>query len=64
MNQKQRSNKEIMLLVLFIAAVGWGVLNFSTLLGFVTAFIGMWKPFVIGAAMAFVVNLWNEMQHI
>ena len=57
MNQKQRSNKEIMLLVLFIAAVGWGVLNFSTLWGFVTAFIGMWKPFVIGAAMAFVVNL-------
>ena len=57
MNQKQRSNKEIMLLILFIAVVGWGVLNFSTLIGFVTAFIGMLKPFVIGAAMAFVINL-------
>lgn len=57
MNQKQRSNKEIMLLILFIAVVGWGVLNFSTLVGFVTAFIGMLKPFVIGAAMAFVINL-------
>ena len=57
MNQKQRSNKEIMLLILFIAVVGWGVLNFSTLIGFVTAFIGMLKPFVVGAAMAFVINL-------
>ena len=57
MNQKQRSNKEIMLLILFIAVVGWGVLNFSTLIGFVTAFIGMLKPFAIGAAMAFVINL-------
>ena len=57
MNQKQRSNKEIMLLILFIAVVGWGVLNFSTLIGFVTVFIGMLKPFAIGAAMAFVINL-------
>ena len=57
MKQKQRSNKEIMLLILFIAVVGWGVLNFSTLIGFVTAFIGMLKPFAIGAAMAFVINL-------
>ena len=57
MNQRQRSNKEIMLLILFIAVVGWGVLNFSTLIGFVTAFISMLKPFVIGAAMAFVINL-------
>ena len=57
MNQKQRSNKEIMLLILFIAVVGWGVLNFNTLIGFVTAFIRMLKPFVIGAAMAFVINL-------
>ena len=57
MNQKQRSNKEFMLLILFIAVVGWGVLNFSTLIGFVTAFIGMLKPFAIGAAMAFVINL-------
>ena len=37
MNQRQRSNKEIMLLILFIAVGGWGVLNFSTLVGFVTA---------------------------
>ena len=52
MNQKQRSNKEIMLLILFIAAVGWGVLNFRTLVGIITGFIGMLKPFVIGAAMS------------
>ena len=46
-----------MLFILFIAVVGWGVLNFNTLIGFVTGFIGMLKPFVIGAAMAFVINL-------
>lgn len=57
MNQKQRSNKEIMLLIIFIAAVSWGVLNFSTLIGFITAFAGMLKPFAIGVAMAFVINL-------
>ena len=57
MNQKQRSNKEIMLLIIFIAVVGWGVLNFHTLVGFVIGFLGMLKPFAIGAAMAFVINL-------
>lgn len=57
MSQKQRSNKEIMLLILFTAVVCLGVLNFSTLVGLVQAFIGMLKPFIIGAAIAFVVNL-------
>lgn len=57
MSQKQRSNKEIMLLILFIAAVWLGVLNFTTVVGLVKGFIGMIKPFVIGLAIAFVVNL-------
>ena len=57
MGQKQRSNKEIMLLIVFAAAVCLGVLNFSTLVGLVKSFIGMLKPFIIGGAIAFVVNL-------
>ena len=57
MNQKQRSNKEIIWLILLIAAVCLGVLNFSTLIGYIKAFVGMLKPFIIGAAMAFVFNL-------
>ena len=57
MEQKQRSNKEIMILILFAATVCLGVLNFSELVGFVKSFAGMLKPFVIGAAIAFVVNL-------
>ncbi|MBR5596889.1 MAG: AI-2E family transporter [Lachnospiraceae bacterium] len=57
MKQKQRSNKEIILLILFIAVVCLGVLNFSTVIGLITNFLGMIKPFVIGLAMAFVINL-------
>lgn len=57
MSQKQRSNKEIMMLIVFAAAVCLGVLNFEALVGFIKNFIGMLKPFTIGACIAFVVNL-------
>lgn len=57
MSQKQRSNKEIMLLIVFAAVVCLGVLYFETLAGLVKNFIGMLKPFIIGAAIAFVLNL-------
>ena len=57
MSQKQRSNKEIMLLILFAAVVWLGVLNFQALIGFVQNFAGMLKPFIVGACIAFVVNL-------
>ena len=57
MSQKQRSNKEIMLLIVFTAAVCLGVLNFNALISLVGNFIGMLKPFIIGASIAFVVNL-------
>lgn len=57
MSQKQRSNKEIMLLILFTAVVCLGVLNFQELTGVIQNFFGMLKPFIIGACIAFVVNL-------
>lgn len=57
MNQNRRSNKEIMLLIAFTAAVCLCVLNFGSLVGMGKNFIGMLKPFIIGAAIAFVVNL-------
>ena len=57
MSQKQRSNKELILLILFIAVVCLGVLNFTTIVGMAKSFMGMIKPFVIGLAIAFVVNL-------
>ena len=57
MNQKQRSNKEIMLLIVFTAAVCLGVLYFNSLLGLVKNFANMLKPFIVGGAIAFVVNL-------
>ena len=57
MSQKQRSNKELILLILFIAVVCLSVLNFSTVVGMVTNFLGMIKPFVIGLAIAFVANI-------
>lgn len=57
MGQKQRSNKEIMLLIVFTAVVCLGVLNFGTLINLLGAFAGMLKPFMIGAGIAFVLNL-------
>lgn len=57
MNRKQRSNKEIMLLILFTAIVCLGVLNAGALLAVIKSFIGMLKPFIVGAAIAFVLNL-------
>lgn len=57
MSQNRRSNKEIMLLILFAAAVCLGVLNFTALVEMVKSFAGMLKPFIIGSAIAFVLNL-------
>ena len=57
MSQKQKSNKEIMLLILFAAVVCLGVLNAGAVVAFAKSFMVMLKPFVIGAAIAFVVNL-------
>lgn len=57
MSQKQRTNRDIMLLILFAALVCLGVLNVETLVALIKNFIGMLKPFIIGAGIAFVVNL-------
>lgn len=57
MNRKQRSNKEIMLLIVFAAIVCLGVLNAEALLTVIKSFIGMLKPFIVGTAIAFVLNL-------
>lgn len=57
MSQKQRSNKEIMLLILFTAVVCLGVLHFTTLVNIGLSFIGMLEPFILGAGIAFVLNL-------
>jgi len=57
MSQKQRTNRDIMFLILFAALVCLGVLNVETLVALIGNFIGMLKPFIIGAGIAFVVNL-------
>ena len=57
MSQNRRSNKEIMLLIIFTAVVCLGVLNFSALVELVKNFIGMIKPFLTGAGIAFVLNI-------
>ena len=57
MDEKKRSNKEIMGLILFTAIVCLGVLNISTLAEWIGSLLGMLKPFFIGGCIAFVVNL-------
>ena len=57
MDEKKRSNKEIMLLILFTAVVCLGVLNISTVIEWIGSLLGMLKPFLIGGCIAFVVNL-------
>lgn len=57
MEGKRRSNKEIMFLILFTAVVCLGVIHFSALITMLLALIDMAKPFLIGACIAFVVNL-------
>ena len=57
MSQKQRTNRDIMFLILFAALVCLGVLNVETLIALIRNFIGMLKPFIIVAGIAFVVNL-------
>ena len=57
MSQNRRSNKEIMLLIIFTAVVCLGVLNFSALVELVKNFVGMIKPFLTGAGIAFVLNI-------
>ena len=46
-----------MLLIIFAAVICLAVLNFNTVIGFIKSFIGMLKPFIVGGAIAFVVNL-------
>ncbi|MBQ9991025.1 MAG: AI-2E family transporter [Lachnospiraceae bacterium] len=55
--KERRSNKEIMLLILFTALVCLGVIHFSALVTMLQKFAGMLKPFIMGAGIAFVVNL-------
>lgn len=55
--KERRSNKEIMLLILFTALICLGVIHFSALLTMLKRFVGMLQPFIIGAGIAFVVNL-------
>lgn len=55
--ENKRSNKEIMLLIVFAAVVCLGVIHFSTLLSMGKALIAMAKPFLIGGCIAFVINL-------
>lgn len=57
MSRNQRSKKEIMVLILFAAVVCLGVLNFGAFINFIQKVLEMMKPFMIGAAIAFVVNL-------
>lgn len=57
MNENKRSNREIMLLILFAALICLGVIHFSTLLSLGLGLIGMAKPFLVGGCIAFVVNL-------
>ena len=57
MEEKRRSNKEIMLLIVFTGLVYLAVMNFKELLGVWAAFIKMVRPFLIGGCIAFVVNL-------
>ncbi len=54
---EKRTNKEIMLLILFTAGVCLGVIHFSTLLTLSGSLLSMVKPFLAGCAIAFVVNL-------
>lgn len=54
---EKRTNKEIMLLILFTAGVCLGVIRFSTLLTLSGSLLSMVKPFLAGCAIAFVVNL-------
>lgn len=55
--REKRSNKEIMLLILFTALVCLGVIHFSALLMMLRSLLVMIKPFLTGACIAFVVNL-------
>lgn len=57
MEEKRRSNKEIMLLTLFAGLVCLGVIHFRTLLGMTASLLEMVRPFLIGGCIAFVVNL-------
>ena len=55
--REKRSNKEIMLLILFTALVCLGFIHFSALLMMLRSLLVMIKPFLTGACIAFVVNL-------
>lgn len=54
---ERRSNREVMLLILFAALMYLAVMHFSVILALLKSFVGMLQPFIIGGGIAFVVNL-------
>lgn len=57
MEHNRRSNREIIFLILIVGITSLAVLRFDTLVRMSGDFLIMLKPFVIGVAIAFVVNL-------
>ena len=49
--------KNAMLLIAFTILFGWGVFHFDVIMGIVKSVFGLAKPFVIGAVIAFIVNV-------
>lgn len=57
MNENRRSSKELYFLILMIGLTALAVIRFDALLGLLQKLFLMLKPFLIGASMAFVINL-------
>ena len=57
MKENKRSNKELLFLIIMIGLVALGVMRFDALLNLLKNIFTMLKPFLFGAAMAFVINL-------
>lgn len=57
MNEKKRNHKEFLFAVVCIAVAAWSVLNVPVLVTWFFSLVGMLKPFIIGACIAFIVNL-------
>ncbi|MDE7423465.1 MAG: AI-2E family transporter [Lachnospiraceae bacterium] len=56
MNLDKNNMKKVCLLIAFAILLSWGINNGLVFLGIISYLLGLISPFIIGAAMAFVLN--------
>ena len=57
---KDKTRKDIILIITYIALIIFALVNFSKIITFLGNLIGIFSPFLLGIILAFVLNVLNN----